>query len=106
MDEISGPVGIAQVTGEIAGLGIIPLLTFAAVLSLNLAIMNILPIPALDGGRLFFIAIEVVRRGKRIPPQREALAHATGFALLMLMFVAVTYNDILRWARGDSLLGG
>lgn len=106
LDEISGPVGIAQVTGEVAGLGVIPLLTFAAVLSLNLAIMNVLPIPALDGGRLFFIAIEVIRRGRRIPPHKEALAHATGFALLMIMFVAVTYNDILRWVRGDSFLGG
>ena len=106
LDEVSGPVGIVQVTGEVAGLGIVPLLTLAALLSLNLAIVNVLPFPALDGGRLFFIAIEVVRGGKRIPPHKEALAHATGFALLMLVFLAVTYNDILRWAGGGSPLGG
>ena len=105
LDEVSGPVGIVQVTGEVAGLGFVPLLTLAALLSLNLAIINILPFPALDGGRLFFIAIEVLRGGKRIPPHREALAHAMGFALLMVVFLAVTYNDILRWAGGGSPLG-
>ena len=106
LDEVSGPVGIVQVTGEVAGLGIVPLLTLAALLSLNLAILNILPFPALDGGRLFFIAVEVLRGGKRIPPHREALAHAMGFALLMVVFLAVTYNDILRWVGGGSPLGG
>ncbi|MEE9284189.1 MAG: RIP metalloprotease RseP [Dehalococcoidia bacterium] len=105
-DDALGPIGIAQVTGEVASLGIIPLISLAALLSLNLAIFNILPIPALDGGRLFFLAIEVVRRGKRIPPQKEALVHLTGFALLLLLIVIVTFNDISRIIGGDSPLGG
>ena len=105
-DDALGPIGIARVTGEVAGLGIIPLLSFAALLSLNLAIFNILPIPALDGGRLFFLAIEVVRRGKRIPPQKEALVHLTGFALLLLLIVIISYNDIARIIGGESAFGG
>ena len=106
LNDISGPIGIAQVTGEFAKLGIVPLLTLAAVLSLNLAVMNILPIPALDGGRLFFVAIEFIRRGKRIPPQKEALVHLAGFVMLILLIFAVSFNDILRISRGESFIGG
>lgn len=106
LKEVTGPIGIAQVTGEFAKLGIVPLLTLAAVLSLNLALMNILPLPALDGGRLFFIGLEFLRRGKRIPPQKEALVHMAGFIALILLIFAVSYNDILRITRGESILGG
>ena len=104
--QLAGPVGIAQLTGEVADLGILALLEFAALLSINLAILNILPLPALDGGRLLFLAIEVVRRGKRIPPQKEALVHLAGFLVLISAVVIISYFDILRITRGESLLGG
>ncbi len=101
---IAGPVGIAQITGEVAKAGISPLLEFAAFLSLNLAIINIFPLPALDGGRIAFVLLEGVRRGRRISPKTEGLIHAIGFALLMAAFLAITYQDIIRIIRGDSLI--
>lgn len=106
VDDIAGPIGIARVTGEVARAGIGPLLTLAAILSLNLAILNILPIPALDGGRLLFVGIEVLRRGKRIPPQKEALVHLAGFVVLIIITVVISYLDVLRITRGESVLGG
>ena len=101
---IAGPVGIAQITGEVAKAGISPLLEFAAFLSLNLAIINIFPLPALDGGRIAFVLLEGVRRGRRISPKTEGLIHAIGFALLMAAFLAITYQDIIRIISGDSLI--
>jgi regulator of sigma E protease len=101
---IAGPVGIAQITGEVAKAGISPLLEFAAFLSLNLAIINLFPLPALDGGRIAFVLLEGVRRGKRISPKREGLIHAIGFILLMAAFLAITYQDIIRIISGDSLI--
>jgi len=102
--EIAGPVGIAQITGEVAKSGISPLLEFAAFLSINLAIINIFPLPALDGGRIVFVLLEWVRRGKRISPKREGLIHAIGFALLIAAFAAITYQDIIRIISGGSLI--
>jgi regulator of sigma E protease len=102
---LSGPVGIAQVTGEIAKAGMSPLLEFAAFLSMNLGIVNLFPLPALDGGRVAFVLLQWIRRGKRIAPKTEGWIHAVGFALLMLFFLAITFQDILRIVRGDSLLG-
>jgi len=101
---IAGPVGIAQITGEIAKAGISPLLEFAAFLSINLAIINLFPLPALDGGRIAFVLLEGVRRGKRISAKREGLIHAIGFALLIAAFLAITYQDIMRIISGDSLI--
>ncbi len=101
---VAGPVGIAQLTGEVAKAGISPLLEFAAFLSINLAIINLFPLPALDGGRIVFVLLEWVRRGKRISPKREGLIHAIGFALLMAAFIAITYQDIVRIISGDSLI--
>ncbi len=101
---IAGPVGIAQITGEVAKAGISPLLEFAAFLSLNLAIINLFPLPALDGGRIAFVLLEGVRRGRRISPKTEGLIHAIGFALLMAAFLAITYQDIIRIISGDSLI--
>jgi len=101
---IAGPVGIAQLTGEVAKAGISPLLEFAAFLSINLAIINLFPLPALDGGRIAFVLLEGVRRGKRISPKREGLIHAIGFVLLMAAFLAITYQDIIRIVSGDSLI--
>ena len=101
---IAGPVGIAQLTGEVVKAGISPLLEFAAFLSLNLAIINLFPLPALDGGRIAFVLLEWVRRGKRVSAKREGLIHAIGFALLMVAFIALTYQDIARIIGGDSLI--
>ncbi|HLG25413.1 MAG TPA: site-2 protease family protein, partial [Candidatus Gracilibacteria bacterium] len=92
---VAGPVGIAQLTHTFVQEGILSLLRFMALLSLSLAIINILPFPALDGGRLFFILVEVVT-GRKLGGKFEAWIHAIGFVLLMLLIFAVTYNDILR----------
>lgn len=102
--QFAGPIGIAQATGEVAQLGWIALLQWTALLSLNLAILNVLPIPMLDGGRLLFLAIEFVRRGKRVSPQREGLVHFIGFVVLMAFIAIISYFDIVRLVRGESLL--
>ena len=102
--QLAGPVGIAQMTGEVARAGISPLLEFAAFLSINLAIINIFPLPALDGGRIVFVLLEWVRRGKRISPKTEGLIHGIGFVLLMAAILAITYQDIIRIISGESLI--
>ncbi len=102
--EVAGPVGIAQLTGEVAKAGISPLLEFAAFLSINLAIINILPLPALDGGRIMFVLLEWVRRGRRVPAKIEGLVHSIGFAMLMGLILIITYQDIVRIITGGSLL--
>ena len=95
--EITGPVGIAQITGEAAQAGLLPLVYLVAMLSLNLGILNLLPIPALDGGRIPFLFLELIRNGKRIPPSRERIVHAMGFAFLISLIIFVTLGvDIPR----------
>ena len=98
--QVTGPVGIAQIAGEVARIGFSPLLEFAAFLSINLGIINIFPLPALDGGRIAFVLLEWLRRGKRISVKAETRVHAIGFVLLMAFFLAVTYKDILRIING------
>jgi regulator of sigma E protease len=98
--QVTGPVGIAQITGEAAKAGLSPLLEFTAFLSINLAIINIFPLPALDGGRIAFVVLEWIRRGRRISPKTEGLIHFIGFALLIAAMVAVTYQDIVRIIEG------
>ncbi len=97
-------IGIGQATSEIARTGLLELLAWAGFLSVNLGIMNLLPIPALDGGRILFVFIEVARRGKRISPRYEAMAHFIGFAILVSLMMVVSYYDVLRLVRGDRLL--
>jgi regulator of sigma E protease len=100
---VRGPVGLAQATGEIARAGgAPPLFELAALLSINLGILNLLPLPMLDGGRIAFLLLEVARRGKRVAPEREALVHLVGLVLFVLLFVAVTFADISRIASGES----
>lgn len=94
-NEIAGPVGITQMIGDAAREGLGYLLSFTAILGINLAIVNLLPIPSLDGSRLLFLTIEKIR-GKPIDPQKENLIHLIGLALLMVLFILITYNDILR----------
>ncbi|WP_078380867.1 RIP metalloprotease RseP [Sutcliffiella halmapala] len=96
IDMLSGPVGIYKSTEVVAESGIFLLMRWTAVLSINLGIINLLPIPALDGGRLMFFAAEAVR-GKPIDRQKEGLVHFIGFALLMLLMLVVTWNDIQKF---------
>ena len=104
--QFSGPIGIAQITGEITREGgWIGWLGVGVLLSINLAVLNILPIPMLDGGRIFFVVLEWARRGKKIPPHREGMVHLIGFALLMGGIVLVSINDISRLIDGRSFLG-
>jgi len=93
--QVAGPVGIVGMVGDAAAFGIVALLSFTAFISLNLAVINLLPIPALDGGRLVFVVIETVT-GKTIPPEWAGRINLIGFALLMLLMVVVTFNDIVR----------
>jgi regulator of sigma E protease len=99
--QLSGPVGIAEVTGTVAQAttyaGWWPLLSLTSALSLSIAIFNILPFPALDGGRIFLILVEILRGGKRLKPEREGLINLVGFALLLILMVAVTISDITHW---------
>ncbi|MDR6552781.1 RIP metalloprotease RseP [Paenibacillus qinlingensis] len=99
LDDLGGPVRTAQVSAQFAKMGLSSLIAWAATLSLYLGIFNLLPIPALDGSRLLFMGLEALR-GKPIDPNRESMVHFVGFALLMLLMVAVTYNDILRLIKG------
>jgi regulator of sigma E protease len=92
--QVTGPVGMAQLTGEVARAGISPLFEFAAFISINLGIVNILPLPALDGGRIAFVLLEMVRRGRRVSAKTEGLVHLIGFALLLALILVVTYGDI------------
>ncbi len=96
IDALSGPVGIYKSTDTVAQSGIYYLMKWAGILSINLGIMNLLPFPALDGGRLMFFAIEAVR-GKPIDRHKEGIVHFVGFALLMLLMIVVTWNDIQRF---------
>ncbi|WNR46680.1 RIP metalloprotease RseP [Paenibacillus roseipurpureus] len=99
LDDLGGPVRTAQVSAEFAKMGITYLISWTATLSIYLGIFNLLPIPALDGSRLLFMGLEALR-GKPIDPNRESMVHFVGFALLMLLMIAVTYNDILRLIKG------
>ncbi|HLF77772.1 MAG TPA: site-2 protease family protein [Dehalococcoidia bacterium] len=101
---VSGPIGIAQATGEVVKeAGWKSLMDLAALLSINLAVMNALPLPMLDGGRMAFVVIEVLRRGKRIAPAKEALVHLVGMAALLILVVVLSYFDVARIVRGDNL---
>ena len=105
--ELSGPIGIAQLTGEVTREGgLTGWLAIAVLLSINLAILNILPIPMLDGGRLVFVILEWLRRGRRVPPEKEGLVHLVGFALLISAILVISASDINRLIQGGSLLGG
>jgi regulator of sigma E protease len=96
--QLSGPVGIVQQTGQVAAavpiIGWYWLIYLAGLLSLNLAVVNLLPVPGLDGGRLLLISIEVLRRGKRLTPEREALVNLIGMGALLTLVFIVTLNDV------------
>ena len=102
LKDLSGPVGIVKVMGETydnnesaggTGLALLSMINFSIFLSANLGIMNLLPIPALDGGRLVFLIIEAIRR-KKISPEKEGMVHFVGLVALMALMVFVMFNDI------------
>ncbi|WP_062306187.1 M50 family metallopeptidase [Alicyclobacillus sendaiensis] len=93
---LSGPVGIAHVITEQVRFGIWNVIAVTGALSLGLGLFNLLPIPALDGGRLLFMAIELVR-GRRVDPEKEGFVHFVGFAIVMLFAVVITYRDVTHW---------
>jgi len=101
--DLSGPVGIAVLTGKFARMGFAYVLQFAALLTVNLAVINFLPFPALDGGRVLFLIIEKIRR-KPLPQKIEAAIHNTGFLLLLLLLAVVTFRDIAR--ASDKIING
>jgi regulator of sigma E protease len=100
----AGPVGIVQVTGEVAHSGISPVLELMAFISIAIAITQLIPFPALDGGRIVFVLLEWVRRGKRVSPRTEGIVHSIGFMILLALLVLITYQDIARWISGGSLM--
>ncbi|MFA6047865.1 MAG: RIP metalloprotease RseP [Parcubacteria group bacterium] len=95
---VTGPVGIAVLTKDVTNLGLVYILQFAAVLSVNLGIINILPIPALDGGRIFFILIEKIK-GKPVSHKVEQAFHTAFFMLLIMLMLAVTFHDVMKLAK-------
>lgn len=99
MDDLGGPVRIVEVSGQFASAGLASMVSWSGLLSLYLGIFNLLPFPALDGSRLVFLGFEAVR-GRPVDPGRESMVHFIGFAMLMLLMIAVTYNDILRLIQG------
>jgi regulator of sigma E protease len=103
-DEIGGPLRIAQLSGEVADMGVRPLLLFIALLSVNLALINLFPIPILDGGHLVFYAAEALR-GRPLTARTQEYAFRGGFALLITLMIFATWNDltqlgIVRWVSG------
>jgi regulator of sigma E protease len=102
---VTGPVGIAQLTGEVAQEGgLNSLLNLTALLGISLFLINMLPLPALDGGRLLFILIELVRGGRRIAPEKEGLVHFAGMMVLLLFMLIITVFDVQRLFEGSRLL--
>ncbi|MFS0786996.1 RIP metalloprotease RseP [Shouchella sp. 1P09AA] len=95
LDYISGPVGIYNITDSAVAAGTYQVFFFAALLSVNLGVINLFPIPALDGGRLMFLAYEGIR-GKPVSPEKEGAIQFVGFALVMLLMIVVTWNDISK----------
>ncbi len=94
-EDLGGPIMIASIVGQAARVGLANVLNWTAIISINLGIINLLPFPALDGGRLIFIVIELVR-GKPINPEKEGFVHFIGFVILMILMVFIIYKDIVR----------
>jgi regulator of sigma E protease len=104
---VAGPVGIARMTGEVARTGgLVSYLNLTALISVNLALINLLPFPALDGSRIVFALIEWVRRGKRVPPEKEAMVHALGMIALLGLMLLITFSDIRNIWIGRDAFGG
>ncbi len=96
--DVSGPVGIVSEIGKAAKSGVLYVLNLAALISINLGVVNLFPIPALDGGRILFIIIEKIRR-KRLTAEQEGIIHTVGFILLMILMITVTFFDVQKLFR-------
>lgn len=107
LDSFIGPIGMGQLTGEILdqtkGNPVPILLNFTMMISVSLGLMNLLPIPALDGGRLLFVIVEILRGGKRVPPEKEGAVHMIGMLLLLGLIFVIAFGDINRIITGESL---
>ncbi len=107
-DDLAGPVGMGQLTSELISESSLPIWytigNIVMVISVGLGILNLLPLPALDGGRLAFVVIEVLRGGKRLPPEKEGLVHLAGLALLLVLMFFVAFNDVSRLVDGENIL--
>jgi regulator of sigma E protease len=97
-DQLSGPIRIAEVSGEMAKIGIAALLNLAAVLSISVGLLNLMPIPLLDGGHLFYYAVEAVR-GRAMGEKAQEFGFKIGLTLVAGLMIFATYNDILRLTR-------
>ncbi|MEA2595927.1 MAG: regulator of sigma protease [Thermomicrobiales bacterium] len=108
LEQIAGPVGMGQLTSELVDESELPLwvtlANIAIVLSLNLALLNLLPIPALDGARLMFVLIEVLRGGRKIAPEKEGLVHLAGMVVLIGLMFVIAFSDVRRIVSGESFL--
>jgi regulator of sigma E protease len=102
--QVAGPIGILHATSQAVQYGLADTMRFAAFLSAQVGILNMLPFPGLDGGRLVFVILEAIRGGKRVPPEREGLVHIVGLAILLGLVLIVSYFDVLRIASGGSLV--
>jgi regulator of sigma E protease len=103
-EDLGGPLRIAQLSGQVAQLGVSSLISFIALLSVNLGLINLFPIPILDGGHLVFYLVEALR-GRPLPPRAQAAGYRAGLALIAALFVFATWNDlthlgIFRWMAG------
>ena len=99
--DLAGPVGIATLTGQVARMGFVYLMQFTALLSINLAVINFFPFPALDGGRFLFLIIEKIK-GAPVKREVENIIHNTGFVLLMILILVVTFRDVAKFGGGFS----
>ena len=108
LTQVAGPVGMGQITSELIRESPLPvwfiLAQLSIILSLNLAVLNLLPLPALDGGRLFFVLIEIVRGGRKIAPEKEGLVHFAGLVLLIGLMFVIAFRDVDRILGGHSFL--
>jgi regulator of sigma E protease len=95
LDDVAGPVGLVGIVGDAYRFGFVYLMSFAALISINLAIINLIPFPALDGGRLFFLLIEKIK-GSRMNPVIVNTANTIGFGLLILLMIIITYHDVVK----------
>jgi regulator of sigma E protease len=106
--EIAGPIGMGQITSEVVSRSTLPLWVtlgnLAGFLSLNLFLLNLLPIPALDGGRLVFVILEMLRGGRKVAPEREGMVHFIGLLVLLTLMFVIAFGDISRIVRGQSLI--
>lgn len=106
--EVAGPIGMGQITREVVEHSTLPLWVTLAnltgLLSLNLFLLNLLPLPALDGGRLVFVVLELLRGGRKVAPQREGLVHFVGLMVLLTLMFVIGYFDVLRLIQGRSFI--